>query len=772
MTSEEAKSTVLVDAMALMRSLSCIHHDFTILEFLDLCTAIEAIVLNDRITILDSTPELINSQHEMLLLEAQGVFSHEDSGVKIADEEPALHKFRVTMNSLMNSGRLPRTPLGKTTFGDAFREATAISGAERRLQISALPLRRFSCFYEPKVLAREEHTACDLVANYDILSRDLRHGRGLYRFPLSDYIFAEIPPMPIIALNRSPDRERLIYVVLELREEYSSLRASLSQLRAVLSDVEVSPKEKQRQLRSWSKSWKTLDKYGPSTKLAMANTTLSAVGVNKSADGEHLDLDLNKLLSWVGKGAREGWYRWRVRILHDVAKQYLRTSDGAISRETQRLFSHELSADDLRQLRDWDAQMASLGGVADNAPSRTDVSVKMASKKAAAAASDVLRMTTSDIHPPDLEMRVRLVSEDNQARLFYTLYFTTGVAPFTHLEIEGPRIMADSQRFPAYLRKKLDQLVDGRDVGDEKLLLHTDIQHKLVSFGRQLWSELFSPQFLQVYRTIRGTVRTWMIVTDEPWIPWELVKPYDDSTPESVIDDDFLGRQFQLTRWLEGSKPPSLEIEIHGLAAIRTEETLSQGEPEGEHLAELALRSGVVDASLSAETLSDLLAFLEKGGVHLLHFIGHGSFDAGQADESPIPLLKGAPLRPNDLEGPVKTRISQDRPLVFLNACWGGQQGWSITRTGGWAARWVRECGCGAFIAPLWPVHDQPAAAFARVFYEALWWGETLGQAAQEAREHLRETQPQWDPSVLAYIVYGNPNARVLFTCAQRTMPA
>src|SRR6185369_16691607 len=158
-----------------------------------------------------------------------------------------------------------------------------------------------------------------------------------------------------------------------------------------------------------------------------------------------------------------------------------------------------------------------------------------------------------------------------------------------------------------------------------------------------------------------------------------------------------------------------------------------------------------------------LLSFLQTGGVQLLHFIGHGEFDSDQADESAIPFSDGPALRPNDLAGPVKTRIGQDRPLVFLNACWTGQQGWSLTRIAGWASRWVGECGCGAFIAPLWPVRDQAARDFARVLYEALWRGETLGQAAQEAREHLRTTRPQGDPSILAYTVYGNPNARVLF---------
>ncbi len=246
-----------------------------------------------------------------------------------------------------------------------------------------------------------------------------------------------------------------------------------------------------------------------------------------------------------------------------------------------------------------------------------------------------------------------------------------------------------------------------------------------------------------------------------PGFPGSSIKPYDDSQPADVIDDDFLCMQFELTRWLPGYRPPRSEVRVRRLACIVTDDTLPKvGEERGVLAGLVKDGQGIEDASPSLSSASEAMAFLEAGGVDILHFAGHGTFDASQPNESGLPFVDGSVLRPQDLQGRLRTRIGQDRPLVFLNACWSGQQGWSFTRAGGWADRWVRICGCGAFVAPMWPVRDSLALEFAKSFYEALADGATFGQAARQARENVRKLNPG-DPSWLAYSVYADVNGRL-----------
>jgi hypothetical protein len=358
-------------------------------------------------------------------------------------------------------------------------------------------------------------------------------------------------------------------------------------------------------------------------------------------------------------------------------------------------------------------------------------------------------------------MRVRTFPESGRTRLSYTLHSPAGAAPFFHREIAGPMIQGNPEDYHVHLLQKLENLAERLDV-DRAQLLQVEIERKLFSLGHQLWRELFPPDLRHAYRDIRRFVKTWLLVSDEPWIPWELIKPFDDSTRDDVIDDDFLALRFELTRWLAGEKVPALEIGVHRLATIRTAEGLPQSGEELSFLTDLAARVGIEPVPQAPVSADDLLGFLETGSVEALHFLGHGRFMAESANDSPIPLPDGSLFRPGDLEGPLATRIGQARPLVVLNVCWGAQQGWSPTRNGGWAARWVGVAGCGAFVSPLWCVRDKASLAFTRTFYGALARGATLGQAGLEARQHIRETQ-SGDPAALAYIVYGHPNARVLF---------
>jgi hypothetical protein len=367
----------------------------------------------------------------------------------------------------------------------------------------------------------------------------------------------------------------------------------------------------------------------------------------------------------------------------------------------------------------------------------------------------------NDAPPPDLEMRVRTLTENGKTRLYYTLHSPTGAVPFFQQEIAGPMIQGDPEGYHANLIQRLGNLGERLDV-DSASLLRSEIERKLSSLGHQLWRELFSPELRQAYREIRRSVKTWLLVSDEPWIPWELIKPFEAGRPEDVLNDDFLANRFALTRWLAGDKMPAPVIGIHRLAAIRTTEKLPQSEEELSFLTALAARTGVEPIFQYPVSVDELLQLLETGDAQALHFLGHGEFLQKLPDDSTVPLPDGSIFRPIDLDSPLALRIGQIRPLVVFNACWGAQQGWSLTRIGGWSAHWVGLAGCGAFIAPLWGVRDKVALAFTQAFYEALAQGATLGQAGLAARQHLRETRPG-DPSALAYVIYGHPNARVSF---------
>ncbi|MGH8929190.1 MAG: CHAT domain-containing protein [Egibacteraceae bacterium] len=252
--------------------------------------------------------------------------------------------------------------------------------------------------------------------------------------------------------------------------------------------------------------------------------------------------------------------------------------------------------------------------------------------------------------------------------------------------------------------------------------------------------------------------------------PWELVRPYDDEDPDRIVDDDFLCARFELTRWLAGRSGPAGSLHIRRVACLDGGQ--APGQPplpsvarERGYVAGLADRHGLEDRSPPQASGPAVGALLngQQGEIDLWHFAGHG-------DVSVMVLADGGRVGPEDLYGPRQTAIGRRRPLVFLNACRAGQQTWSLTQLGGWAAAWAGRCRCGVFVGPLWSVTDEPAWVFARTFYDQVQAGRTLGQAVLTARVRTREHAPE-DPTWLAYSVYAHPNARVVFTAAER-LPA
>lgn len=361
-------SKVLVDMRGFARTLNSVHGNFGIVEFLDFCTAIEAIVLHDQLKMVAQSPEEAALDGQIFTdsldqLEKANVLADEFLYVPRPAPDPRLRRygsrnFKISDEQMEAGEQMEvRPPFMQSSLEDAYLEAALLVDAERIANVSALSLRRYSAFYEPEARAREEHTVCDLSTQYANLSRNLQATRTRTRFPLAPYILAYIPPLPILALRRAQSRSKILEVALELRDEYSTLRNSLRQLREDLADSHVAPLKKLRVAKSWAKSWATLDRFDHASAISLGSTSFEYLDVDKSVDGETLDFNLSKLFSRLLTQGVTQFYKWRVRILHSSATRYLSTPDSAVYAEINRLFDYDLSKKDLQRLEDWESRL-------------------------------------------------------------------------------------------------------------------------------------------------------------------------------------------------------------------------------------------------------------------------------------------------------------------------------------------------------------------------------------------------------------------------------
>ncbi|MEP7010517.1 MAG: CHAT domain-containing protein [Acidobacteriota bacterium] len=343
---------------------------------------------------------------------------------------------------------------------------------------------------------------------------------------------------------------------------------------------------------------------------------------------------------------------------------------------------------------------------------------------------------------PDLVMRVVERKDPRGTCLLFTLVSPGG----GQRDILGRPFEGDAEAFRDRLLGTLSSLVSAR---------------KLDGLGRYLWRELFPPELQSAYREFRTKITSWMILSDEPWIPWELVKPYSDDGSGEPFDDDFLGLAFQLTRWLVGDLDPARRIAVTGVVGLRTDRNLPLAAQETAFLEGLASARGVRAVDRFVRTSDEIVAYLGDPDFQLLHLVGHGR-RSGAKWEAGLPLEDDEIFVPSELEGPISARLRRKRPMVFLNACWAGHETRSLTHLAGWAPTWIQVCGCGAFVAPIWPVRDSIACRFSEELYQALAEGRSLGEAAQQARRSAFSLGDA-EPSALAYAVYGLPGARVVF---------
>jgi hypothetical protein len=367
--------------------------------------------------------------------------------------------------------------------------------------------------------------------------------------------------------------------------------------------------------------------------------------------------------------------------------------------------------------------------------------------------------------PPDLELRVMLSGDKRKLSFMLHGGATYNYRPVgeTDLETTDPR---------GYFQTMLNRLsaLSGRAAATRTADETAAIKQELATLGNNLYEKLFPEQFKVEYGKVIRTKfedKSLLITSDDPWIPWEIVRPFAvDENGEILYDDEPLCERFRVSRWLIGRGTPDQLFMKEG-TWVAPPGSAPEADVENRYFQELHRRQWQVSLSGPLAKSAEVQTRLQAKNTQLFHFACHGSFDASIPNDSMIKLADGF-FKPGQIVDPrTRAGLTAAKPLVFLNACHSGEIGFELTDLGGWAKAFF-DSGVSAFIGSLWEINGKLAARFAQEFYNRLWGingfegkAQPLGQAFHEARmviKELDEANPTW----LAYVLYGDPYGQVV----------
>jgi len=237
-------------------------------------------------------------------------------------------------------------------------------------------------------------------------------------------------------------------------------------------------------------------------------------------------------------------------------------------------------------------------------------------------------------------------------------------------------------------------------------------------------------------------------------LPWELL--FDARSDEFLA----LSRATPLVRYLPlgaPAEPLTVEPPLRILAMVAAPTDLPPVDVAGERarlreaVAALQKRRHVELVWLEGQSWQALQTALQDGPWHILHYVGHASFDEAAgvgalllADDNG----QSAPVSAGELGALLKDHRSLR--LVVLNACEGARSGEANLFAGLGAA--LVQSGLPAVVAMQYEISVTAAADFTRSFYGALAHDLPVDGAVAEARKAMRQAAPasaEWATPVL-----------------------
>lgn len=268
-------------------------------------------------------------------------------------------------------------------------------------------------------------------------------------------------------------------------------------------------------------------------------------------------------------------------------------------------------------------------------------------------------------------------------------------------------------------------------------------------FGARLFTAVFAGQVGQTFlrsldearRSGRG-LRIRLRLGDTPELdslPWEFLYAPELGRFLAPSDETPLVRYLELA---QPERPLVVKPPLHILAVVSdpSDAPALNGEQEWSNLQsalrELETQHQVALHRLEAATLPTLQQALRRQEFHIIHFIGHGYFDA-QANTGGLVFVGDSGQSLHVTADQLAALLHDQRTLrlIFLNACEGARSG-SLTPFAGVAQKLVQQT-VPAVLAMQFPVSDAAAIALSKEFYLALADGLAIDQAVGEARKAL-----------------------------------
>jgi len=280
---------------------------------------------------------------------------------------------------------------------------------------------------------------------------------------------------------------------------------------------------------------------------------------------------------------------------------------------------------------------------------------------------------------------------------------------------------------------------------------------RLKGAGEKLFED--SPQvFQEVYWALvdaHKEIETISIVSQEPYIPWELMIPVRGKQRLAP-----LGVAHAVGRWTKResvSAEQRLTLDDSYVVAPEYKQlkNLDFAEDEAKWICD-----NFNGDSIKPGNFTQLGQAFEAGGRSILHFVCHGGEGGARLMLAPRDSDEGTPdssIGVIDLAGweVARDAIAEEKPLVFLNACNVGRLAPALNGIDGLAPEFAK-LGASCVVAPIWSVEDHVAAKVARRFYEGVLAGRPLASILQEIRSDAYETGTD---SYAAYCFFGDPCA-------------